>query len=61
MDVPISQMGQMRCCIWRLATEPRANIQWGEVKRMWKKKLIQILRVLFFAVITMMLLTTKAC
>ncbi len=39
----------------RLATPPGKG-----VRLMWKKKLIQILRILIIAVIVMILLTTKA-
>ena len=32
-----------------------------EVVRMWKKKLLQLLRILVIAAVVMAMLTTKAC
>jgi len=42
-------------------TKPQANIQRGEVMRMWQKKFCALLRYLVFAAVIAQLLTTKAC
>jgi len=53
---PAAHTPPWRCYIWRLATPPREG-----VRLMWKKKLLQLLRVLVIAAVVMAMLTTKAC
>ena len=43
------------------STKPHANFHRGEVVRMWKKNLLQLLRILVIAAVVIALLTTKAC
>ena len=61
MDTPASQAGRNGALLhMAVSSFPRDLIR-GEVVRMWKKKLLQLLRVLGIAAAVMALLTTKAC
>ena len=61
MDTPASQAGRNGALLhMAVSSFPRDLIR-GEVVRMWKKKLLQLLRVLVIAAAVMAMLTTKAC
>ena len=61
MDPPASQAGRNGALLhMAVSSFPRDLIR-GEVVRMWKKKLLQLLRILVIAAVVMAMLTTKAC
>lgn len=54
--MPAIQAGQGHCYIQAVSYSPGKG-----VRLMWRKAVIQALRVLLLAVLAMILLTTKAC
>ena len=57
---PAAHAPPRRCYIWRSA-HFLADMIREEVVRMWKRKLLKALLTVIFAVMTAILLTTKAC
>lgn len=57
MDTPASQAGRNGALLhMAVSYSPRKG-----VRLMWRKKLMQLLRILVIAAVVMVLLTTKAC
>jgi hypothetical protein len=57
MDTPASQAGRNGALLhMAVSYSPRKG-----VRLMWRKKLMQLLRILVIAAVAMVLLTTKAC
>ena len=61
MDPPASQAGRNGALLHMAVSPFPHDLIRGEVVRMWKKKLLQLLRILVIAAVVMAMLTTKAC